>query len=660
MKRHLFTSLIFLATITYTYSQVTKTHKWRKSERDSFENAFLLYEDKLFHLALPIYDVVNKNHPNEEFIKYMYGVTSLYRTDKHPDALLYLTEAYEKNKKIDKIQYNLARANHFNYKFDEALTFVNAYLATKKILPEDKAEAELLKKYIENAIRYNAAPTTAKIKNIGDPINDEEEEYVPVITADESMMVFTYAGKKSKGGRVNAAGEKADVGIYMEDAYISFKQNDTFQTPRPLDNINTNLNDAAISLSPDGQTLYVFRDNGDDHGDIFQSHLIGEDFTTPVKLKGEVNSFAWDGHCTVSEDGKTMYFSSERVGGYGGKDIYRATLLADSTWGNVKNLGDSINSKYDEDSPFIHPDGLSLFFSSNGPRSAGGFDIFTSTLEPDSTFKIVESLGFPINTPDDDIYFVIAANGLKGYYSSGKPGGRGLKDIYTVDTDFPSSKLKSYLVKGKITSEGKPVDATYAIEVSSKNNAVFKSSKSNLVNGNYLTILPVGQKYKITFNYQSFKPQVFEFDASEITSYTEKIIDVKFDIPKDTAIVKKDSAVVDTFKTKDKKLKNIMKFSDKYGSISAEGLEFKVQVAAFKYPKNYTYKHLKGLGTIDKTFKNDQVTLITVGPAFKTLREAWDLNKKAVNAGQKDAFVTAFYKGKRIYLEELEKQGIFK
>lgn len=650
---------IFLVSLTYTYSQVTKTSKWRKTERDSFENAFLLYEDKLYQLALPIYEVANQNHPNEPFIKYMYGKTSLYRSDKHADALTYLTEAYENNKKIDKIQLDLAMANHYNYKFDEALVFVNNYLAAKKLLPEDRTQAELLKKYIENAKRYNATPTNAKIKNLGDPINTSEEEYVPVISADESMIVYTYTGAKSKGGRVNAFGEKADVGVYLEDAYLSFKQNDTFQIPKPLENINTNVNDAAISLSPDGQTLYVFRDNGDDHGDIYESKLIGEDFTTPVKLKGQINSFAWDGHCSVSEDGKTMYFSSERVGGFGGKDIYRATLLPDSTWGNVKNLGDSINSKYDEDSPFIHPDGLSLFYSSNGPKSSGGYDIFTSTMEPDSSFKTVENLGFPINTPDDDIYFVIAANGLRGYYSSGKAGGRGLKDIYTVDTDFPGAKLKAYLVKGKVTSEGKPVEATFNIEVSSKDNKAFKTSKSNVVSGNYLTTLPLGEKYKITFNYQSFKPQVFEFDVTQIAAYTEKIIDVKFDIPKDT-MPKKDSLAVDTFKTKDKKLKNIMKFSDKYGNITSEGLEFKVQVAAFKYPKNYTYKHLQGLGKIDKTYKNDQVTLITVGPAFKTLREAWDLNKKAVNAGQKDAFVTAFYKGKRIYLEELEKQGIFK
>ncbi|MBK6523599.1 MAG: hypothetical protein IPG08_15505 [Sphingobacteriaceae bacterium] len=117
----------------------------------------------------------------------------------------------------------------------------------------------------------------------------------------------------------------------------------------------------------------------------------------------------------------------------------------------------------------------------------------------------------------------------------------------------------------------------------------------------------------------------------------------------------------DTFVTTNKKLTNIKNFAGKYGEVTSEGLEFKVQVAAFKYPKNYTYKHLKGLGDIAKTLDaNGKVTLITVGPAFKTLREAWDLNKKAVNAGQKDAFVTAYYKGKRIYLEQLEKLGIFK
>lgn len=658
MKRHIYTFFFFLVIISHTFAQVTKTNKWRKTERDSFENAFLLYEEKHYTLALPIYEVVNKNHPNEEFIKYMYGKTSLYRSDKHGDALAYLKEAYDKNKKIINIEYDLAKAYHFNGKFDEALEMVNKYLAGKKLKPEERDEAELLKKGIQNASILSSKQTNAKIINIGLPINSPDEEYVPVISADESMMVFTYAGPKSKGGRVNAYGEASAIGYFGEDAYLSFKQNDTFMIPKPIENLNTTANDAAISLSPDGTRLFVFRDNGDDHGDIYESFLVGEEFTTPVKIKGLVNSFSWDGHCSLSSDGTTMYFSSERPGGFGGKDIYRATFMPDSTWGNIVNLGDSINTKYDEDSPFIHPDGITLFYSSKGPKSSGGYDIFMSSLEMDSTFKVVENLGYPINTPDDDIYFVVAANGQRGYYSSGKPGGQGLKDIYLVNTEFPSHKLKAYLVKGKASSEGKPVEASFKIEVVNKNNAVFKTAKTNLMTGNHLTTLPAGNVYKMTFNYSTFPAQSFTLDASQIAAYTEKIVDVKFE-PKDT-LPKRDSLAVDTFKTKDKKLTNIQEHSRKYGNISAEGLEFKVQVAAYKYPKNYTYKHLKGLGTIDKTMVNNKITFITVGPAFKTLGEAWDLNKKAVNAGQKDAFVTAIYKGKRVYLEELVKMGIFK
>lgn len=662
MKRLLLTLFFLLIGLCFIFSQVTKTNKWRKTERDSFENAFLLYEDKLYKLALPIYEVCNKNHPNQDFIMYMYGKTSLYRPDKHADALTYLTRAYEKNKKIIDIDLDLAKANHLNFKFDEAHKFIDQYLAIKKLKPEEREEGEHIKKWIENAQLYSSKPTGAKITNVGDSINSEDEEYVPVISTDESMMVYTYTGPKSKGGRVNALGENADVGIFMEDAYVSYKVNDQFSGPRSLENINTNTNDAAISLSPDGTILYIFRDNGDDHGDIYQSHLIGEDFTAPEKLKGAVNSFAWDGHCSVSADGKLMYFSSERVGGFGGKDIWRASLMADSTWGNVINLGDSINSRYDEDAPFIHPDGLTLFFSSDGKRSSGGFDIFMSNMEMDSSFKKVENIGYPINSPDDDIYFVVAANGTRGYYSSGKDGGKGLKDIYMVETNFATDKLKVYLVKGKVTSEGKPIEAGFVVEITTLDNKIYRNAKTNTVNGNYLTTLPSGQKYKLKFSYKEFKDQEFEIDASQLDKYTEKLVDIKFDIPKDTIpIVKIDSLVKDTFVTTNKKLTNIKNFAGKYGEVTAEGLEFKVQVAAFKYPKNYTYKHLKGLGDIAKTMDaSGKVTLITVGPAYKTLREAWDLNKKAVNAGQKDAFVTAYYQGKRIYLEQLEKLGIFK
>jgi hypothetical protein len=658
--RSLILLFLFLGFLTGIVAQVTKTGKWRKTERDSFENAFMLYEDNLHKLAFPVYEAVLKNHPNEDFIRYMYGKTGLSRSDKHAEALEELKYSYDRNKKIVNIQYDLAKAYYYNYKFEEATELVNQFLAGKKLRPDEKEMGELLKVQIQNAAAMHAKRQNLKITNIGSPVNTEDEEYVPVINADESMMVFTYSGPKSKGGRVNAFGETSTIGVYPEDIYLTFMANDTFSVPKPLDNINSITNDASISLSPDGQILYLYRESSDDKGDIYESKLNGNEFGEPVKVKGLVNSSSWDGHCTVTEDGKTMYFSSERPGGFGGKDIYKATLLADSTWGNIVNLGDSINSKYDEDSPFIHPDGLTLFFSSNGLKSTGGYDIFMSVMEPDSTFKTVENMGYPINSPIDDIYFVVAANGKRGYYSSAKAGGKGLKDILMVETNFPSHKLKAYLVKGKTYYDTIPVEASFVIENLSKENMVFKNSKSNNLSGKYMSTMPAGSIYKISFTYSTLPVQSFTLDASQITEYTEKIIDVNFFVPKDTSLAKKDSLSDDNFKTKDKKLNEIRTYSRKYGDITAEGLEFKVQVAAYKYPKNYTYTHLDGLGKIDKTFKNGKVTVITVGPSFKSLGEAWELNKKAVNAGQKDAFVTAFYKGKRVYLADLVKMGIFK
>ena len=132
----------------------------------------------------------------------------------------------------------------------------------------------------------------------------------------------------------------------------------------------------------------MYRDSGDDHGDIYMSNSLNGEWSFPQKLKGEVNSYSWEGSCSLTSNGKQLYFSSERGGGFGGKDIYRATLLPDSTWGNIVNLGDSINTAFDDDAPFIHPDGVTLFYSSKGKNSMGGYDIFQSKLNwKDSTFS---------------------------------------------------------------------------------------------------------------------------------------------------------------------------------------------------------------------------------------------------------------------------------
>ncbi len=672
------------------FSQTTNTKKWRKTENDSMTAALLMLDDGNFLLALPFYENLYNNHPKEEFLKYCYGKCALYRSDKHEVALKLLGEVYEKSKKVENIEYDFARANHYNYKFDEAIALVEKCLVSKKVSAETKKNAAQLKQYCINGKEFYAHPTNAKIDNIGSVINSVNDEYVPVISADESVMIFTYRGTESKGGLQNDFVQPDPYGKYYEDVFQSVRIDDEWKKPMSIESINTNSHDAAIALSADGFYLFVYRDNGDDHGDIYLSNSLNGEWTVPQKLKGEVNSYSWEGSCSMTADGKQLYFSSERGGGFGGKDIYKATLLPDSTWGNVVNLGDSINTAFDDDAPFIHPDGITLFYSSKGKNSMGGYDIFQSRLNwKDSLFGKPVNLGYPINTTDDDIYYVLSAKGDRGYYASGKAGGNGLKDIYTVYPGYVGKKPSTFIVKGKITENGTPVAASIIVEIIDQNNKTFGEFVSNTSTGNYLISLPAGALFKLKYSYKTYPFKTLDINTISLEGYNEKIFDINFDTLVPVVIIKPkiDSVVVLIEPVKEpvvvpvkpvievinstpvarkvvlrpnSTLQEKIKFySELYGDISAEGLVFRVQIAAYKYPKNYEYKHLKGLGDVENLLLNDGITRITIGGNFNSLGKAYEHNVKVIKAGQRDAFVTVLYKGKRIYLEDLERMGIY-
>lgn len=677
MNKKVLSSLLFVLIVSSSVAQVTNTKKWRKTEKDTMQNALFLYDEGKYLMALPMYERLYAAHPKEEFIKYVYGKCCLYRSDKHEEALLLLTEVYNKNKKIEDIEYDLARAYHYNYKFDEAIVLLDKYLTNKKINNNLKSNAQQLKTYCENGKVFYASPTGAQILNSGGVLNTPDDEYVPVISADENLMIYTYRGVNSTGGLQNDMQQADPYGTYYEDVYQSVKENNEWTKPKPISSINTNSHDAAIALSVDGQSLFVYRDNGDDHGDIYLSKLINGDWTVPEKLKGEVNSYSWEGSCSMSADGKLLYFSSERGGGYGGKDLYRATLLPDSTWGNVINLGDSINTSLDDDAPFIHPDGITLFYSSKGKNSMGGYDLFQAKRNfKDSSFHSPVNLGYPINTTDDDIYYVLSASGDRGYYASGKKGGHGLKDIYSIYPGYVGVKPATYLVKGVIKTNVSPVEGKILVEITSNSADVkYGEFKSNVMNGNYLISLPSDAEFKLTYSYQNYAPKTLEINTIGITGYNEQIFDVNFDVQdtaKPVAVIepKKDTVVVtkpiepkvieSSFIPNNPVQLQTQEYALKYGEISSDGLIFKVQIAAYRYPKNYKYAHLKGLGNVENLLLDDGITRITIGGDFKTLGEAFEHNKKVVKAGQTDAFVTAIYKGKRVYLEKLEELGLFK
>lgn len=650
MKKILLVFIVLLTAQSVFCQGNMKTRKWRKTELDSLKKAQAMFEDENFIMALPLFDKIQANHPKEMYLKYVLGICGLSRTDMHERSLDLLQQVYAKNKKAGDIEYDIARAYHYNYKFDEAILMIDKYQTKKNLSENQKKNANHLKEYCNNGKVLVVSPVEATIENIGDVLNTVNSEYVPVISSDEQVMIFTYRGDQSTGGKQDAYNQPDELGIYYEDVFITHKENNIWVAPSSIGpNINTNVHDAAIAISNDGQKLFIFRDNGTDGGDISISKIEGDTWSVAEKLQGDVNTSSWEGSASLSSDEKTLYFSSEVSGGYGGKDLYSASLMPDGTWGSVKNLGPTINTVYDDDAPFIHPDGITMFYSSKGLNSMGGYDIFQTTLSKDQIWSVPVNMGYPINTPDEDIYFVMAANGTRGYYASGKSGGFGLQDIYTVDVSKIMKAPPVFMLSGIITVDNKPVEAKVTVDVIDKN-IVYRDFNSNSASGNYLVNLTPGDNYKVTYSYTGYPSQTINIEAIALSSYNEKEVNINFTFPKDT-IPKIDSLIAKTDSTKSAANENAP-------FMGKEGLEFKVQIAAYNLPKNYKYDHLKGLGDIEKLVLDDGITRFTIGGSFKTLAPAIEHKNKVRVAGQKDAFVTAIYNGKRVYLEDLEKQGL--
>jgi hypothetical protein len=650
---------IFLCGAACSFSQEKmNTKKWRKTEQDSMGKAQVFFDEGNKDIALPIFERLLNAHPNELYLKYITAVCGLQRSDWHRRSLQLLQEVYAKNKKVHNIEWDIARALHYNYKFDEATAMLDQFeLKNKKIEPEVKTQIPLLRNYCANGKKMLAEPKTAKITNIGPPVNTGNSEYVPVLNADESVMIFTYRGEQSTGGIQNAYNEPSDYGIYYEDVFISHKKNGAWAEPAGITPVNTRENDAAICLSHDGQTLFLFRDDRTNGGDILVSRLTGTEWSTPDKLYGDINTPSWEGSISLSPDEKMVIFSSERPGGYGGKDLYMSYLQADGNWGEAQNLGDKINTPYDDDAPFIHPDGRTMIFSSKGYNSMGGFDIFRTSREYDSLWTTPVNLGYPINTTDDDIYYVLSTDGKRGYYASGKEGGSGLQDIYLVEPGVEGYSPDVMVLKGTVTLKQKAVAGEIEI-VSVATGSKFKLMSSNSEDGKYLVVLPGGADYSIRYKLAGHEDQLRSLAVPKATGYTEKIIDIDFAKKDSVPLAVNTPTVAATPTTSIVPTATTTTIPDVTNTMTKEGLIFKVQIAAYKLPDNYTYRHLSGMGQVEKMTLEDQITRFTIGGEFKSLDDANMHCKKVRSAGQQDAFVTAIYNGKRVYLEELEAKGI--
>ncbi|MFN0047921.1 MAG: OmpA family protein [Cytophagales bacterium] len=422
--------------------------------------------DELFNFgdkkdARDLYLQALQSNDKNLMANYMAGRCYLETSNKNK-AVPYFLKAYEINKNVSPdILFKIANGYQFGADFDNAIKY---YELHKKGLSQPNVEkmqttlaeetAKCNKKIGEclNGKVFYANPKNFTIENVKSPVNTEYGEYAVAISADQSTMIFT---SRRDGGM----GQNKDVdNEFFEDIWISNKKNDKWTRPKNLGkNINTATHDASIGFSPDGKVLFIYKpDNG---GDIYFSNKLNDTgWTVPQNMGSNINSKFAEPSVCIAADGKTLYFSSDRAGGFGKMDIYKSELMPDRKWGKPMNMGSKINTPYDDDSPFIDADGNTLYFSSRGQKGMGGYDIYKSTFDKNTfSWSIPENLGYPINSPDDDIYFVISGDGKTGYYASAKEGGYGENDIYTINmaktvemSEFTKLKPEIAIQKPKI------------------------------------------------------------------------------------------------------------------------------------------------------------------------------------------------------------------
>ena len=361
-----------------------------------------------------------------------------------------------------------------------------------------------------------------EIKNEGKQINSAFADYTPLLSADGHMMIFT-----SNRPLTKKEIQKGKEGL--EQVYVTYydDKNEKWLEPKLLGpSINLpDMNNSAVSLSNDGQHLLIYHAGTDvnGNGDIFESQLFTEEWSEPVRLPSAINSEENETSANISPDGRTIYFVSDRKGGLGGKDIWYTTQDDKGKFGEAINMGDAINSPQDEESIFIHPLGNVIFFSSKGHNSLGGYDIFMSVYdEITKKWSKAENLGTPINTPQDDISFILEGNGKSGHYASSKPGGYGGLDIYNIAFFEDLMKVNVTLLQGRVINKnGNSVGALISVK-NKTTGQLSEPVKSNKITGQYFLSLAPGKKYEIKVTAYGYNPYVESFDIP-YKSVTEEI-----------------------------------------------------------------------------------------------------------------------------------------
>ncbi len=476
--------------------------------KDAFEEGNKLIEEGIYDQALKEFKQCVKIKPNNANVNYKVGYCYIETNKNKKEALSYLAKAvkditsrynpysHNEDQAPPKARYYFGRALHLNMLLDSAISVYNRFqedVPKNHIFYSDADRQIDMCKYAKKQVRNRK---NIKIKNIGETINTRYHEYSPVISVDENVMYFT---SRRPPEDVSKPPLETD-GLPFESIYASYKdRNGEWQKPERLDFNSNTRHDAVSSTSPDGQKLFIFR-SGKGNGDLYQSRLQGpNEWSEPEPMGSDINTENLEPHGVLSPDGKTFYFVSDRKGGEGGRDIYRVKKLPMGKWSKAQNLGSTINTPYDEDACFIHPDGETMYFSSNGHESMGGYDILFSEKKDNGEWSEPQNMGFPINTVDDDRFFVTSADGKRGYYASEKEDGLGGRDIYEVVLEEGRTEELA-VMKGFINvPEDQKMPEKTQVRVTNLSTGKTTLYRPRERDGVFVSILPPCKEYKVEY-----------------------------------------------------------------------------------------------------------------------------------------------------------------
>ena len=477
---------IFIFCTSVANAQLSK--KEEKLFNDALEYASASNNRKAISILRHLYE----KHDDDIDVTYNLGLCYM-NSSGNPDSALYflqktvsLDAGSEWTNDRSELYLAIARTQQLRLQFDEARKIYDMVEEkdVEKIWAED---ISYNREVCDNAKTFMAQPVKLTVKNL-ETVNSEYNDYRPVISIDGQTLIFTSRRKTSRGEK-----SEFDDGQFEESVYSSKNNGNGWSKPELIEGLFDSKGQATVTcLTNEGRDLYIVRD-----GNIYLSQLDSatQKWQKAQKLPSPINqSNSQEIFASVTEDGNEMFFVSNRKDGYGGYDIYHSYKLPNGLWGIPLNVGSTINTPYDEDAPIKHPTNNILYFSSQGHNTMGGYDIFYSIENNDSIFEAVRNIGFPINTPDDDIYFVPTAQKNMAYYASIKWSGTVTKgyDIYEVEYDEPEID-KLAIISGQI----KAPDITAIRVTTMRDGEIIGRYIPNAETGRFIIIVEAGDSYTI-------------------------------------------------------------------------------------------------------------------------------------------------------------------